>query len=124
MDLTKSFVLLSWKAGGNGTGVNFLKGRLTLSTELTIDRAVTGNAIDYAWEVIELTDASTVQSGDLAFGASDTTLSATLTAVDLARAVPFLSTAVKYQACAESPSIWAISSQTFVRMKLTSDKSP
>jgi hypothetical protein len=63
---------------------------VTGPTEITIDRAATGTIIDYSWEVVSFTDGTTVQSGNLAFGTGQTSLTAGLS-VDPARAVAFLS---------------------------------
>jgi len=90
VDTTKSFVHVTWKSDGNGTGNNFLRARVTGPTEITIDRAATGTIIDYSWEVVSFTDGTTVQSGNLAFGTGQTSLTAGLS-VDPARAVAFLS---------------------------------
>ncbi|MEX2157812.1 MAG: hypothetical protein WEB04_00205, partial [Dehalococcoidia bacterium] len=94
VDPAKAIVLLSWKSSINGTGASFLRGRITSPTQITIDRAAATSAtIDYAWEVIEFGDGTSVQSGNLAFTNAETSLTATLTAVDTTRAVALLSTA-------------------------------
>ena len=94
VDLSRSIVLLSWRTSIPGTGANFLRGRLTSPAAITIDRAdgVSG-VIEYAWEVVEFSNGTTVQSGDLGFGPADLSLAASLNAVDTGRAVPILSTA-------------------------------
>ncbi|MBI4719436.1 MAG: hypothetical protein HY763_16695 [Planctomycetes bacterium] len=94
VDLAKSIVLLSWKTDISGTGANFLRAYFSSTTQLTIDRAVdTGGTIDFAWEVVQFTDRTSVQYGLLAFDSTQTSRTATLTAVNLNTSVPLLSTA-------------------------------
>ena len=77
--------------GGTSTGHNFLRARLTSPTTIVIDRDTNGTTLDYAWEVVEFTDGTTVQSGNLNYSMFETNLTATLTSVDSSRTVAFLS---------------------------------
>ena len=91
VDPTKSFVQVTWTVDGYGAGQNSLRARLTSATTIEIDREATGNNLDYAWEVVEFTDATTVQSGNLSLSTLETSDTATLTSVDTGRSVAFLS---------------------------------
>lgn len=94
VDLSRAIVLLSWRTTINGTGANFLKARFTAADQITIDRASNIAAtLGYAWEVVEFTDDTIVQSGVLAFGAAETSRTAVLNAVDPTATVALLSTA-------------------------------
>lgn len=93
VDLTKSFVHVTWKptsTAGTQTGADFLRARLTGPTTIEIDRGATGTGIEYAWEVVSFTDGTTVQSGNLTFTDAQTNLTAAIN-VDPTRAVAFLS---------------------------------
>ena len=92
VDLAKSFVLVTWQTYNSGTGGNFLRARLTSPTTIEIDRETVGggNTVDYAWEVVEFTDATTVQSANASFSTLETSKTATLTSIDTSLAVAFL----------------------------------
>jgi len=94
VDLSKTIVLISWKTSISGTGANFLRARLTSPTEITIDRAAgTSATIEYAWEVIQFADGTTVESGNASQGTGTTSTTATLTSVNLSRSVALLASA-------------------------------
>ncbi|MBI5867790.1 MAG: hypothetical protein HZB43_05815 [candidate division Zixibacteria bacterium] len=87
VNLAKSFLVMSGRgaAATNGIEAQYsVRGRITTATQLTFDRISTTNTADVAWEVVTLTDASTVQSGTIAVGSTLTTGSATLTPVVIA----------------------------------------
>ncbi len=95
VDPAKSFVQVTWRATSAPatpqTGPDFLRAQLTGGgTSVTIDRAVSGITIDYAWEVVSFTDGTTVQSGNLSFTSAQTSLTAAIN-VDTTRSVAFLS---------------------------------
>ena len=46
VDLSRSLVLLNWQTDTDGTGPNFLRTRLTSSTQITLNRGVSGAAIN------------------------------------------------------------------------------
>lgn len=90
VDTAASFVHVTWRSSGNGTGANFLRARLTGSSTIEIDRSVTGTTIDYAWEVVTFTDGTTVRSGTEGFTSSELTGTDPVSpAVDLTRSVAF-----------------------------------
>lgn len=92
VDLATSFLQVTWTSSGNGSGVNSLQAQLTSATTIQIDRAVSGTTIDYAWEVVSLTDGTRIQRGTEGFGTATTSSTDPLSAVDLSRAVPLIST--------------------------------
>jgi hypothetical protein len=91
VDPARSVVLVTWRTDGDGSGVNSLRARLTTGSTVEIDRALSGTTIDYAWEVVEFTDGTRVQSGVAAFTAAETARTQPLAAVDPARSVALLS---------------------------------
>ena len=92
VDTTKTFLIASWSSDGGGIGANFVRARITSTTQLTFDRGVTGANLGLTWYLVTLNDGSTVQSGNATFGTGATLVSATLpTAVSLTNAVAFLS---------------------------------
>ncbi len=93
VNLAKSMVVVSWRTNANGTGNNFIKARLTSPTQITIDRAVSGSVIGYAWQVVEFTDGSSVEAGELSYSTSQSSQTATLPSINTSRAVALLSSA-------------------------------
>ncbi len=92
VDTTKTFLIASWTSDVDGIGANFVRARITSTTQLTFDRGVTGSNIGLTWYLVTLNDGSTVQSGNAAFGTAATLVSAALSpAVNLTTAVAFLS---------------------------------
>ncbi|MBD3298684.1 MAG: hypothetical protein GF341_08525, partial [candidate division Zixibacteria bacterium] len=96
VDLSSSFALIGYRSNGDGAdiGERLMRARLTATNTLTIDRSTIGSnqAIDeITWQVIELTDGSTVQSGNLnlSSGVSQTTIP--ISSVDLNRTIAFAS---------------------------------
>ncbi len=74
VNVNKTFVLIGWQTTGAGAdmGSRLLGARLTNSTTITIDRAISGSPDDIteiSWQAIELKDASTVWNGTANFGA-------------------------------------------------------
>ena len=84
VDLTKSFPLVSMRAGGViYEGEDWVRARFTSDTNLELaTNATFGNVID--WQVVEYNDAN-VQSGSVAFGTGDSSRTATATAFDPAK---------------------------------------
>jgi hypothetical protein len=102
VDTSRSFVLVTGKAGTSTDGVEaeyLARGEfLTSGTAVSgvqFVRAVTqtGNnrQIDLAWEVVSLSDGSTVQNGTAILTGTTTTSAATLTTVDTTRTAVFFS---------------------------------
>lgn len=98
VNLGKTFVLASWRTTGTGVdaGSRMLRARLTSSTQITIDRSVSGSPDDINeiwWQVIELKDASTVWSGNASFASGAPAVISPLGLPDtnIDRAVGFLS---------------------------------
>ena len=95
VDLTRSFLLVGTRSSGAGTdiGSGMVRGRFAGASTVTLDRAAAHyDVTEIGWQAVELSDGSTVQSGNasLASGASGAT--ASLTAVPLARSNAFAPT--------------------------------
>jgi outer membrane protein assembly factor BamB len=100
-DPTKAFVIMSKTAGASVAGVEAkyqTRGDLancsTTCTQVTFTRvsnvSTAGHNVDLAYEVVQLSDGSTVQRGNVASTTTGTTLnSAALTAIDRSATVPF-----------------------------------
>ena len=89
-----TFVLVSSRSTGTGTdiGSGFVRGTLTNSTTVTLDRgAANYNVTEIAWQAVELKDGSTVQNGSATVASASATGTASLTAVTLARSNAFAS---------------------------------
>jgi len=89
---SRTFVLVGTRSFGNGTdiGSGLVRGRLTSSTQVTLDRSATSYAVDeIGWQAIELKDGSKVQSGSLNLASGTASGTASLTAVDASRATAF-----------------------------------
>ncbi len=96
VDLMRSFVLVGYRTSGSGpdAGSRMLRARLLDANNLRIDRALSGNADDIteiAWQVVELNDGSTVQSGTASFATAASQSFVTLSAVSLTRSAAFAS---------------------------------
>jgi hypothetical protein len=80
VDLGKTFVLASWQKPGATYGSDdFLRARLTSSTNLELTAGSTDGTAD--WQVVSMASAS-VQSGDLSFLSTDSSKTATIGSVD------------------------------------------
>ncbi len=91
VDPARAFVQVTWRTSGDGSGVNLLRARLTSATTVEVDRAVSGTTVDYAWEVVEFTDGTRVQSATESLTAAETSRTRTVTAVDPSRSVALAS---------------------------------
>ena len=97
VDVDRTFVLVGYRVSSTATGSNvgdrMLRAVLTNSTTITIDRAITGDAItEIGWQAIELRDGSTVQRGSQTFPTATATATAALgRTVDVTSAVPLAS---------------------------------
>lgn len=96
VNLSKSFVLMSYRGAGaiNGVESQFMvRGALTNNTTLTFNRVSTSNNVDIAWEVISLGETgAAVERGTAATTATgNTTLNQTISAVDLSKAFAYIS---------------------------------
>ena len=86
VDLTKAFPLLSWSIDGAAVTNDFmLRGHFTTTTNLRVERDTDGPADPGSngirWQIIEIDDGTTVQSGTFVFPDTDAQESATVTAV-------------------------------------------
>jgi hypothetical protein len=100
VDTSKSFILVTGKAGTAVAGVegeyNVRAAFLTSGTSVTgvqFSRVVTATGnnhqVDLAWQVVSLSDGSTVQSGTATMTGTATTTTTTLTTVDTTRTALF-----------------------------------
>lgn len=97
VDTSKSFVLMSRMAGTAAAGIEGqyqTRAAFTSTTQLTFTRAAQNNIANrtvlLSWEVVSLSDGSTVQPGTTAGTGTHTTMAtAGLTALDLTRTVTF-----------------------------------
>ncbi len=90
VDTTQAWLVYSntTAAGSaNNIGQKLVRGLITNATTLTFDRSSTGQTLDVAWELVEFTDATSVQHASAAFASADTTQNVTITAVDPSRAI-------------------------------------
>ncbi len=84
VDLAKAVPIISYAKAGSTFGEDdFVKAKLTSATNLELTR-VGGADGTVEWQVVEFTNAA-VQSGDVAFGAGESSKTDTLTAVDTAK---------------------------------------
>ena len=88
VDTSKSFPIVSFRCNGGTTfgGNDFLKAKLTTSTNLQLAFQTNGDGTAVAeWQVVEYTD-STVTSADVSFAAGDSSKTATVSISDLSKA--------------------------------------
>jgi hypothetical protein len=91
VDITKSIVLITYSTAGAGLYVQYAQtsGYLSGATSLRLERySSDANIINVSWQVIEFTSAVKVQMG--AIGASFMSTTATVTAVNLSKAIVFI----------------------------------
>ncbi|MFZ1060311.1 MAG: PQQ-binding-like beta-propeller repeat protein [Candidatus Rokuibacteriota bacterium] len=90
-----SFLVMSRRGVVASAGIETqyqVRGEITNATTLTFSRDSTTNTVDIAWEVVTLSDGTSVQRGAAAAATTETTLNATLSpAVILAQSVSFAS---------------------------------
>ncbi len=89
-----TFVLVSTRATGSGTdiGSGLVRGTLTNSTTVTLDRSAANyNVTEIAWQAVELKEGSTVQNGSATVASAAASGTVSLTAVTLARSNAFAS---------------------------------
>jgi hypothetical protein len=102
VDTTKSFILVTRKGGTSVAGVEGeydVRGEFLTSgssvTGVQFSRTVTSTSnnhqVDIGWEVVALSDGSTVQSGTTTLTGTSASSTATLTTLDTTRTVPFFS---------------------------------
>jgi len=107
VDTSKSFILITRKGGTlvagweskyqvrakfsstgtSVTGLTFIRGH---------QEATDNHQVDIAYEVVSLSDGSTVQGGDALSLATGSSLNAPISAIDTSRTVPFFSASVEY----------------------------
>ena len=66
----------------NDIGQKLIRGQITNGTTITFDRSSTGQTLDVAWELVEFTDATSVQHASAAFAAGQTLRDVTISTVD------------------------------------------
>ncbi|MEK6676046.1 MAG: hypothetical protein AABZ47_10390, partial [Planctomycetota bacterium] len=93
VNLSKSIALISWKTSGIGGAQNMVRARLDNATQIRVDREVTGTVIDFAWEVIEFSDATTVQSGETTLNSVESSLAVPIVCTNTSSAVSLLAPA-------------------------------
>ena len=91
VDVTKTFVLASYRTAGSGAdiGANMLRAELRNSTTITIDRSISGTPDDITeifWQAIELKDGSSVQRGRESFPPGTASATVGITTVDTTKA--------------------------------------
>ncbi len=87
VNLGRTFVLASWqKPGATYGNDDFLRARLTSTTNLELTHDTVGASLDGTadWQVVSMTGAS-VQSGDVTFPTADASKTVTVTTVDTAK---------------------------------------
>lgn len=92
--LTQSFVLVGGRAvpAGNDVGSGLVRATLVGPSSLTLDRGATNYDItEIGWQVVELRDGSSVQSGSANFPTGVGAVVASIAAVPLARSTAFAS---------------------------------
>jgi hypothetical protein len=94
VDVTKTFVLASYRTAGSGPdiGAMMLRAELTNSTTITLQRWISGSPDDMteiSWQAIELKEGSTVQRGTQGFNASVGQQDIAINPVDTAKAYAF-----------------------------------
>ncbi len=94
VDVGKAFVLAGFRTASSGSdvGERMIRARIIDSNTLRIDRSRTGdNLTEIVWQVVELKDGSSVQSGSESFPLGTMQRSVAITPVDTNRAVAFAS---------------------------------
>jgi hypothetical protein len=94
VDVTKTFVLASYRTPGTGAdiGARMLRAELTNSTTITFTRDISGTPDDIteiAWQAIELKEGSSVQRGTQAFAAATAQQNVGISPVDTTKAYAF-----------------------------------
>ena len=94
VDVTKTFVLASYRIAADGPdiGANMLRAELTDSTTITFTRGISGSPDDITeitWQAIELNEGSSVQRVTQAFAAATTQRNIGITPVDTTKAYAF-----------------------------------
>ncbi len=81
--LAQTFPRMSWSTAGNANSDDFtLRGHFTSTTVLRAEReASTGSDLEVRWQVVDIGDGTSVESGTFAFADTDAQESATVTAV-------------------------------------------
>ncbi|GEM_PF-2997140 len=90
-----SFLVFNYRSAtgtGSNIGQKMVRGRIISNTQLTFDRAATGQAIDIAWYVVSWTDGTTVQSGSTSFTSTQTVNNVTISPVNSNRTITFSGT--------------------------------
>jgi hypothetical protein len=93
VNLSKSFLVPSGQYSIHNDadlGLTTLYIKFVDTTTISIERTDAGNYVQVQVQVIEFNDDTTVQYGDMAFGAGDATKDVTVTAVDLDYSIPVL----------------------------------
>lgn len=95
IDPATSFLVFNYRSAtgtGSNIGQKMVRGQITSSTQLTFDRASTGQAIDIAWYVVSWTDGTTVQRGATSFTSIQTGSNVLINPVNPSRAITFSGT--------------------------------
>lgn len=92
---SRTFVLVGTRSSGAGTdiGSGMVRGQLTNSTTITLDRSAAGyDVTEISWQAVELKEGTTVQTGTTTLGSGTSSATASLTALVLNRSTAFAST--------------------------------
>jgi hypothetical protein len=90
VDTSKAWLIYSYRTQvgtTSDTGQKLVRGLMTGPTSLQFDRDRTGQAIDVSWQLVEFTDATTVQHANAAFTSAELQKDVPITAVDSSRSI-------------------------------------
>ena len=90
VDAAKSWLVYSTTTAAgtaNDIGQKLIRGQITNGTTITFDRSSTGQTLDVAWELVEFTDATSVQHASAAFAGGQTLRDVTISTVDATRSI-------------------------------------
>lgn len=96
VNLQKAFVLTGYRAQGNSSSIGrrMIRARLINSSTIRFDRDAANAAEpvnEIGWQVVELRDGSTVQSGSVNFSSGTSQQAISISSVDTTRAIAFAS---------------------------------
>ena len=89
VNTAKAWLIYSYRSdnGVVGIGQKLVRGQVGGATSLTFDRSVTGQALNLTWQLVEFTDATTVQSGTINLAAAKTFVTAKITPINTAKTI-------------------------------------
>lgn len=106
VDTASTFLVFNTRADAATNGVeaqHYVRGTMTNSTTLTFTRKSSTNTVDISWFTVSLGDGTSVQKGTLTAATTETSLNATITAINTNRTVAFVSAnACQNPSCTDS----------------------